>query len=108
MKKYKKPTPEGILTRQIRGVLNAVGYFHWKAWQGTFSKEGIADIIGLTKTGQFFAIEVKAPKGKASDAQIAFIENVGLSGGIAFVARSVEDVIEGLGLQDRFAETKYK
>jgi VRR-NUC domain len=108
MKPYRKPTAEAMLTRQIRDVLNHVGYFHYKAWQGPFSKVGVADIIGLTKQGRFFAIEVKVPKGKTTPEQALFIDSVNLSGGCAFVARSVEDVIYALALEDRFVEYRYK
>jgi len=63
-----------------------------------FIISGIADIIGLTSTGQFFAIEVKTPqrKNNLSDHQKAFIEAIVESGGIAFVATSVDDVIKNL------------
>lgn len=101
MRAYKKPTPEGILTRQIRGILNAIGYVHYKAWQGLGSEKGVSDIIGLTRQGRFFAIEVKAPKGKLSPAQDEFLFRVNASGGIGIVARSVEDVIAALGLHGR-------
>jgi hypothetical protein len=105
MRPYRKPTNEDILTRQIRDVLNHVGYFHYKAWQGPMSRAGVSDIIGLTKPGgRFFAIEVKAPKGKASPAQLNFLADVKLCGGLVVIAKSVEDVIEGLGLQDKFVE----
>ena len=62
---------------------------------------GVSDIIGCYN-GRMIAIELKAPKGVVSDAQQAFIDRINEAGGIAFVARSLDDVIEGLGLQDRF------
>ena len=106
MRPYRKVTPEAILTRQIREILRAVGYKHYKAWQGLGSEPGVSDIIGLTKEGQFFAIEIKGPKGKLSPAQAYFLMEVRRSGGISIEAHSVEDVIEGLGLQDRFINYK--
>lgn len=48
------------------------------------------------------AIELKAPKGIVSPAQQQFIDSINEAGGLAFVARSLDDVIEGLELQDRF------
>ena len=97
----KPPTAEAQLTRAIRQLLNSVGIFHWKAWGGPMSIPGIPDIIGCFK-GRFIGIEVKAPNGVVSDYQKEFIDRINEAGGLAFVARSVDDVIEGLGLQDRF------
>ena len=59
---------------------------------------GVSDLIGWTEGGRFVAIEVKAPRGRVTDEQAAFIELVRRSGGLAGVARSVEDaraIIEG-------------
>ena len=62
---------------------------------------GVADIIGCYK-GRMIAIELKSPTGKATPEQVRFIQNVNDAGGIAFVAKTLDEVIEGLGLQDRF------
>lgn len=62
---------------------------------------GVADILGCYK-GRMLAIELKAPKGKATPDQERFIQNVRDAGGIAFIAKTLDEVIEGLGLQDRF------
>jgi hypothetical protein len=48
------------------------------------------------------AIEVKAPKGKVSPYQEQFIRQINEAGGLAFVARDIDTVIDQLGLQDRF------
>lgn len=106
MPRHKKPTPESILTRQIREVLNHCGIFHWKVFQGLGCQPGVSDIVGLTKEGRFFTIEVKAAKNKLSYPQALFISNIQKSGGIAIVAYSVEDVIVGLSLEDRFLNFK--
>ena len=52
---------------------------------------GFSDIFGLTDTGQFFALEVKAEKGRASDHQARFLQHIRDSNGLAGVARNVED-----------------
>lgn len=62
---------------------------------------GVSDIIGCYK-GKMIAIELKAPNGKPTPDQERFIKNVNEAGGIAFIAKSLDEVIEGLGLQDRF------
>ena len=58
---------------------------------------GIADIIGIYRSA-FLAIEVKTPKRKnnLTIAQKNFIETVNHNGGIAFVATSINDVVEQL------------
>jgi hypothetical protein len=53
--------------------------------------EGSSDLIGLTDTGRFLAVEVKAPKGKLREGQESFLEMVQRLGGIGIVAKSVED-----------------
>lgn len=92
---------EKDITRAIRSLLNTLGIWHWKQWQGMGSYPGVADILGIYQ-GKLLAIEVKTVNGKVSDRQDAFIDQVNLRGGIGFVARSPDDVIEKLGLQDRF------
>jgi hypothetical protein len=57
---------------------------------------------GKENRGKFLAIEVKNAKGRLSSHQEAFLNRVNEEGGIAFVARSVDDVIDNLGLRDRF------
>ena len=98
---YKPPTPEAILTRSVRALLNAVQIFHWKQYQTLGSAPGVSDIIGCHK-GKLIAIELKAPKGIVSPAQQEFINRINEAEGCAFVARTLDDVIEGLGLQERF------
>ena len=98
---YKPPTAEHLLTHSVRSLLNATGIFHYKAWQGMGSEPGVSDIIGCHK-GRMIALELKAPKGVVSPAQEEFIRRVNEAGGLAFVARTLDDVIEGLGLQERF------
>ena len=65
------------------------------------SAPGIPDIIGCFK-GRMIGIEIKSQKGVVSEYQREFIDNINRAGGLAFVARSLDEVIERLGLQDRF------
>lgn len=56
---------------------------------------GSCDIVGIQRdTGRFFGVEVKTKTGRISPEQKKFIEIVNQRGGIAGVARSVEDAIE--------------
>ena len=86
------------------------------AWQGTviertqqrlvlarpyairLAAPGVSDLIGWTEGGRFVAIEVKGPRGRVTDEQAAFLDLVRRSGGLAGVARSVEEaraILEG-------------
>ena len=59
---------------------------------------GSSDIIGITPSGKFLAIEVKTPKGRATKEQLRFIEAVKSAGGIGGIARSVEDALKLIAL----------
>lgn len=89
---------------------NNVGVAKYQADNGQWHRvkyglcTGSSDVIGLVPVtvtsdmvgqtiGVFTAIEVKAGKGVASDEQEAFINMVRERGGIAGVARSVEEAI---------------
>lgn len=62
--------------------------------KGKFFVHGRPDIEGiLSPTGKWFGIEVKAPKGVVSAAQKEFIYRIQLAGGLIFIARSLEDVV---------------
>lgn len=53
--------------------------------------EGMSDLIGWGPGGRFLAIECKYGRGRATEAQAAFLELVRASGGMSGIARSVED-----------------
>ena len=62
---------------------------------------GISDIIGILPSGQFLAIECKAPKAKPTREQADFIEIISRMGGKAFIATSIDDVKRELKLCQR-------
>jgi hypothetical protein len=92
---------EKDITHQIRNVLKTFGIFHYKNHGGLGSAPGLPDITGCLKDGRGFWIEVKTDKGRLSPHQERFIQNINDAGGLAFVARSVDDVIEKLDLKKR-------
>lgn len=55
--------------------------------------KGVADIMGCLADGRTLAIEVKSRTGRVTPEQHLFLENVRVHGGVAFVARSLDDVI---------------
>jgi len=55
---------------------------------------GSSDIIGVAPCGRFIAIEIKTSKGRATKEQLRFFEAVNNAGGIAGIARSVEDALK--------------
>lgn len=109
--------------RAIVDYLRARGYLAWRMNTGAFKAEhagktrfhrfgvkGMSDIIGIVPTafirvsgkpigeqtpvGQFLAIEVKSATGKPTPEQVAFLASVVKAGGIAFIARNLDDVRE--------------
>ena len=62
-----------------------------------FAFTGCSDILGQMKDGRFLAIEVKAPSGRLSVAQRAFLDMVKGYRGVAGVVRSVDDIDVILG-----------
>ncbi|HXT04661.1 MAG TPA: VRR-NUC domain-containing protein [Casimicrobiaceae bacterium] len=64
---------------------------------------GLSDVVGMLRDGRFLAVEVKRPGGQPTTAQVEFLGLVSRSGGVAFVARSVEDVMRGLADEPRAA-----
>ena len=97
----KKKTPEGMLKASIRQLLNTVGIFHYNAWGGPMSPKGVPDLI-CCQNGRMIGIEVKTLHGRVSPEQEEFIRRINEAGGLAFVARSLDDVIGTLQLSDRF------
>lgn len=88
---------ESDISKQIRQLLFRVGAFPIKIAGGPYQKPGISDWL-VCFEGRFIAIEVKKPGGKLTEKQEQFLHDVRAAGGIAFVAYSVDEVIENLGL----------
>lgn len=73
-----------------------------------YRRKGVGDILGVLPGGRFLSVEVKTPevkdlfgkkvqsKGYASPEQKIFIEDVNNQGGVALIARSIQDVEQGL------------
>lgn len=107
---------EKRIENEILKILKLSGVFAWKCQTvgifdpkkkifrrntNPFHIKGVADILGIYK-GQPLAIEVKSITGRLSPDQKLFLETFRENGGISLVARSVDDVIKGLGLAVRY------
>ena len=60
------------------------------------SQSGMSDILGMFKGGRMFAIECKSRTGRIMPHQQDFLDLINAGGGVAFVARCVEDVLAKL------------
>lgn len=83
--------------RANSGLFEVEGRFVRAGWKGC------SDVLGQLRDGRFMACEVKAEKGKLSADQQFFLDTVNQYGGLAFVARSVDDVLRALGDWDEAA-----
>lgn len=87
------PTPETALKQQIKQYLQLKRIMFWYNLAGIGAYKGLPDIFVL-RAGIIYAIEVKTSKGILSRYQKDFLNNIELNGGIAIVARKLEDVME--------------
>lgn len=62
-----------------------------------FGFPGMSDVLGQLRCGRFLAVECKTRTGKPTVEQANFLNIVRHLGGVAFIARSVDDVITELG-----------
>lgn len=94
---------ETVLMRQIMVALSEAGCFVMRTNSGVYYDsngnrirvgfKGLSDLVGYNQDGQFFALEIKTPAGRASKEQLAFVEKCYREGAIAGFARSVEDAV---------------
>ena len=106
----KKPSSEKIaehaILKSITDWFVARRLFHWRNYNGpvfiangrrrTNPNKGIPDLMAVTPSGRLVAVEVKTKTGRLSDEQKVWIDALAGSGAIAFVATSIDDVIERL------------
>ena len=85
---------EKKVENSIKRYLDGLGAYHIKIHGSAYTPAGTPDILACYK-GKFIAIEVKKPKGGIVSALQKFkIQQIKDAEGVAFVARSVEDVKE--------------
>ena len=59
---------------------------------------GSSDLIGITPSGHFLAVEVKTPTGRIRPEQQKFVDAVNRAGGVAGIVRSVDDALRLIGV----------
>lgn len=95
---------ESDIMRACMLALSEAGCLIWRQNVGTLKNAagipikfglcvGSSDLIGLTPTGRFLAVEIKTSKGRATTEQLRFIEAVRARGGVAGIARSPAEAL---------------
>jgi hypothetical protein len=105
-----QPLPKLLESDVLPAVLGALHVHPRVAWVHRFNSgvmdidgrnvrfafKGCSDILGQLKDGRFLAVEVKRPGGMPTPDQAQFLARVVANGGVAFVARGVDDVMAAL------------
>ena len=85
-------TPQRLVLKDPRPIrVGVTGMSDLIGWSPTVLPNNGRIIVGENLFAVYTAIEVKGPKTRTLDEQIAFIETVRRCGGRAGIARSVED-----------------
>ena len=108
MKESRTLKREADIQNQILDWLNKNGIFAWRTnstgiyddekkvyrTPSKYSLKGVSDILGILPSGLLLSIEVKSATGRLTMEQKAFLNRVNKFGGLAFMARSLEQVKE--------------
>jgi hypothetical protein len=96
--------PEAVVLRQVLDLLHLRGVFAWrnhttgiwdparKVFRANVGLRGVSDVIGVLSGGRFLAVECKGPRGRLTDEQTVFLDNVVKAGGVALVIRDVKEL----------------
>lgn len=106
MRRLAPPGPSHAdILKAVRDVLRLCRYDHYKNFGGPIGEKGLPDITALEpKTGRYIGLEVKAGKDKMNEFQIRWRERILRSGGMFIEVRDIDDVIDGLGVRERFLQ----
>jgi len=74
-----------LVIRVNSGRRGGVWFCLWYVIGLTAQTTGISDLVGIAPNGRFFAVEIKIPGKKRSDAQICFQDEIGKRGGLIAV-----------------------
>ena len=62
-----------------------------------FGWPGCPDVLGQLKDGRLLGMEVKSRTGRLRPEQSVFLDRIRGAGGVAFIARDLQDVVKALG-----------
>lgn len=62
-----------------------------------YGRKGSGDIIGILPGGRFLAVECKTGKGRLTQDQAAFLEDVNAMGAVGLMVRSLDELSAGIG-----------
>jgi hypothetical protein len=104
-----KKIKESELQKMIIDYMRLKGHYVWKSGGGLFFSEykgktravrmglrGCADIIGILKTGHWFACECKTGYNKPTPEQLNFLSEIRSRGGLAIWVKSLDEVVKQL------------
>lgn len=86
-----EPTEKEI-QNEIRRYLQIRGWYVIRIQQGMGAHKGLSDLIAV-KSGRVVFAEIKTPRGRLSEYQERFREEIAAHGGEYAVLRSVEDAM---------------
>jgi hypothetical protein len=102
-------TKETDCQKEIIAFLERVGCYVWRNNSGVaktggrfvrYGKPGSSDIIGISPSGLFMAVEIKSngepltlEKNKGEDSQEYFLRRIADKGGISIIAESIADIV---------------
>jgi hypothetical protein len=102
--------PESKLMHQIMAALSEKGCFVLRTNSGvyydsqgnriTIGFKGLSDLVGFRPDGKFFALEIKTATGRPSPEQIKFIDFCRSKSIPAGIARSVEEALQILEVEN--------
>ena len=86
-------TPEKKVKTKVVAILKELGAYYFYPVTGGYGASGVPDIVGCY-SGNFFAVECKAGKGKTTALQDKNLAQIKACGGLAIVIN--EDNIEDI------------
>lgn len=86
-----------LVIRINSGMRGHISFYFWQIIGSVMERAGVADLIGCTPEGRFFAFETKRPGKEPTEKQQRFLDAVAERGGIA-------EKIDDPGQVDKYLE----
>lgn len=98
---------EKIEENKIKSWLKDRGFYHFKNHGNIWTEPGRPDIVACIE-GRFYGIEVKAPGGRPSDAQLLQGKKIEKSGGVFMIVYGYSDFLKKIKENGYVQYTKNK